>query len=596
MDKLPQEILNHIASYIPANDVGSSVVRPSIACVSRRWQQAVEHFSFRFIRLLPSDIDKFATVFSTSQYHRRRMLRVLRLSIELPPMPSNRPGDANLRRLEHNAFASKALTALFNVLAGWEADSKIAIDFGYDIFATDDHLRFGPESNGPDIYDKDLSYIEFSTVCQLPKLPFIKSIFTAHIHAGGRVHPASLVAITTRVGHLERIDWDYDEPGVYLGLAKEMRREFTRALETHRLPSETGSFGLFMLSRDFEHSERLPDFASPNSHDPFCSALHHFINNSNLEDFEYEGQVDESLFWSYDLSYDATETDDVLWPAMQRLWVRFKLNSPGGKWYFEAEHPDDRTLSGSNESPLSPDDPSWAHKPPSYYGGSEEERAARHAAMEYYASALQARGTSRFRSVPKNEHILPLLSAFARALARMPALKSAHLTTSPCYPGYEDEDCDWTVDYVAPWETVQQNDAANQQSPHVSAPRVFFDTGGWRPSKEVLKLFAEIGRKAHDQDTSIIFVSHQAAEDENEVEGDEVDEDEVEEDEHVNDDEVDYNFFDEAQFAYSVDEEEDFISFSTREELQAFLLRQSSLFDDDEPMGDEANLDDWFFG
>jgi len=154
----------------------------------------------------------------------------------------------------------------------------------------------------------------------------------------------------------------------------------------------------------------------------------------------------------------------------------------------------------------------WDVRPPCYSRdrpawGSEEEQDTwdeeREVAIEYYES-MADRGGVDFRSVPDDEFMLPLLSAFARSIARMPALEEAHLQS--CLASPHKRDVGWMVDYCAPWKPYKWNRQSEHES-DLASPRVIFDVGNeWRPSEEVLDLFREVGSKKYGRDTVLEFV------------------------------------------------------------------------------------------
>ena len=138
MDCLPLEIIATIVSYLPKHTTAQArtaqtaqtaqttqttqLVRPCIACLSRKWQFAVERLVYREVRFKHTELDEFAAIFS--QASRRGLLQTLRFDIVLPSY-----GDADCavyesdqERLANNKVASEAITALFGVLATWGSD------------------------------------------------------------------------------------------------------------------------------------------------------------------------------------------------------------------------------------------------------------------------------------------------------------------------------------------------------------------------------------------------------------------------------------------------------------------------------------------
>jgi hypothetical protein len=125
MDCLPLEIIANIALYLPKwlEDNGSAtdaqLARP--ASLSRKWQFSVEPAVFREIKLKSTELDAFASVFSTSQSHRRRLLKSLVFNIVLPIYSDDDCAmyETDWDRLANSKAASEAVTALFDVLSRW---------------------------------------------------------------------------------------------------------------------------------------------------------------------------------------------------------------------------------------------------------------------------------------------------------------------------------------------------------------------------------------------------------------------------------------------------------------------------------------------
>ncbi|KAL9581718.1 MAG: hypothetical protein Q9203_005785 [Teloschistes exilis] len=91
MDKLPTELITHIASFIESEDVQTFLRRsihekkvsklPPYATISRKWQLAIESCTFRFFDLKSTDLSYFARILTG---HRKRFLSHLRCEIILP--------------------------------------------------------------------------------------------------------------------------------------------------------------------------------------------------------------------------------------------------------------------------------------------------------------------------------------------------------------------------------------------------------------------------------------------------------------------------------------------------------------------------------
>ncbi|KXX74052.1 hypothetical protein MMYC01_209829, partial [Madurella mycetomatis] len=207
--------------------------------------------------------------------------------------------------------------------------------------------------------------------------------------------------------------------------------------------------------------------------------------------------VSPSLFWPY---VEGEEPRGPLWPSLARLTVEFDSASPCGRWYFRAAPGDEHNVPASDE-PLPAD--TAGHMPPGYGSYEDTQRA-----LEYERSmrpvGREGDGTfdslDDFRTTPDDEVMLPLLEAFARAVAQMPSLKTANLTTPLPDPHIE-----WFVSYGAPGTRCGYEEYAEEDGV-LSKPRFFFHVQDWRPSDQVLDLFRRVGRERSQQDAVIAFL------------------------------------------------------------------------------------------
>jgi hypothetical protein len=510
MDRLPLEIIVHIASYLPApprkypTDTTTAsddrLVRPRIASVSRKWQFAVEPFVFRDIRVKSTELDEFASVFSAAQSRRRSLLKELTADIILPMYSAADCAvwESNQDRLVNDKVASEAVASLFSILSGWGSDPAIAIALSIALYSPKDHEpHFNPDD--PLVPRYAYSYIRLSNADKLPVVSCLKYIFWS---AGERVfHPSSIVALAAAAPALEQV-WHVEEPSVFLALTRQLRDDFIQSLEAFRLTPATHEWELSIGSHSYDHCQRLPNLVFPYQHDPLCFAVHQTIGN-HLERLYYEGPVDPSLFWPY---AEGEGPREPFWPSLADLCVRLNPGTASGRWYFRAA-PGCRYNVPASDEPLPAD--TVEHMPPGYGSAEEAEEA-----LAYRESMLLAGARDdddhwnddryEFRVVPDDEVMLPLLEAFARAIAQMPAVKKAHLSAHARFPHRE-----WFVSYVAPGIPRPYDDelvVLGVREPAASQPRVFFHVQDWRPSKHVLDLFRKVGTERHGQDAAIAFL------------------------------------------------------------------------------------------
>ncbi|KAL2166720.1 hypothetical protein VTG60DRAFT_2283 [Thermothelomyces hinnuleus] len=121
---------------------------------------------------------------------------------------------------------------------------------------------------------------------------------------------------------------------------------------------------------------------------------------------------------------------------------------------------------------------------PPGYGSEEDTRAALELDRRMRLAEKEEVLWDYFRIVPDDELVVPLLGAFARAVAQMPALKSACLTASLRRPYTV-----WFVCFDAPGADSGHNHFLDDPDRGTSEPRVFFRVHHWKPPKQVLDLF-----------------------------------------------------------------------------------------------------------
>ncbi|KAK4222017.1 hypothetical protein QBC38DRAFT_520499, partial [Podospora fimiseda] len=394
-------------------------------------------------------------------------------------------------------------------------------------------------NGGDDLLDKryKYSYIRLTNPDKpLPEVPCISEQLDLQADFDNdteeyrrNIHPCSQVALTlTKVPRLRHLVWRYREPSVYFPLRRIMRQELVEYLETLRLGSSISTFEFYVGSRWYVHFHRLPNLVFPHEHDHLSLALHRLIaTGENLRSVTYNSQLDPSFFWPYSTG---DKPSQPFWPKVKELNVHFNYRGPNGKWYLQAkplDYYEDGEYDINNEDydepnvsihdgdvPLPPDEA--GHMPPGYSSVQETLDAVRYerSLSKYKANDGTFNGSHEFRTV---SNILPLLAAFARALAQMPCLEYAELSrdlesSGETKNGEERIYCPgpgyWSVFYCALGRNVYW-DKYMEGGANLSAPRVFFLVEGWRPSKEVLNVFREVGRRHSGQDTVITFLPWQ---------------------------------------------------------------------------------------
>lgn len=358
MERLPQEVVAKIASYLPDRHEGKRI-RPALATLSRSWQHAVEPYTFKSIDITSDDLEYFYQAFS-GEKTRRRWLRDLSLDIVLPRYSDEDCAEYETAedRATNNSIFSQHVSTLLQELSQWPSGSgklNLAIGMyspmdgvhrGSDKFDRDQHeVALG---NRQDIFGERYrySYVRFNAAS-----PFLVPCVTSlYVHPGPRfLGPGSLVALTAAFPNLERINWPYEDPAYFLELRCQQIQELSSAVTSFQPPFTCKTLCINITSPWYPHKERLPNLTSNNS--SFCDVLRVMLGRSKIQSLDYEGPIDPTLFWPQ----GSPEIDHTSsWSSLRSVEVRFGLGSLEGQWFFRGV-PGDRFYDQNSDVPLSQD-------------------------------------------------------------------------------------------------------------------------------------------------------------------------------------------------------------------------------------------------
>ncbi|KAI8168029.1 hypothetical protein K4K49_011248 [Colletotrichum sp. SAR 10_70] len=136
MNRLPQEIINHVAWWLPLpeeihcrNGLPSSPIRPSIASVSEKFRHAVERLTFHELHIKTSELEKFDQILSGAGSYRRRFLTRLNVVVVLPEYGDHKVPtyEFAVDRYANNYAATRGMHQLLYVLSGWESDLRLEL-------------------------------------------------------------------------------------------------------------------------------------------------------------------------------------------------------------------------------------------------------------------------------------------------------------------------------------------------------------------------------------------------------------------------------------------------------------------------------------
>lgn len=504
MKNLPPEVLAIIASFLPDRYEGKSV-RPAIAAVSRAWQHVIEPLTFASLHLTSDHLNGFYSAFIQPAL-RCRLLRKLHLDIVLPRYSDEACGNYETAddRTANDKVVNLHLSALLHMLSQWPADGNLKLIIG--IYSPMDPCHRNEEKRASDRHAVELgtrrdlfderykySYIHLSNTwasvaCVTSLLP----------QSGERcLDPGSLVTLTAAFPRLEKIDWQYQEPGFFLALRRQHLQEFADAVAAFSPPSSCKVLNIIIESPYFPHKERLPSLTTGRV--SFCDALRVMVGKSNIQRISYRGPIDSTLFWPR----RSSETESTgTWKSLAEFNIDFNIASLSGQWFFKGL-PTDQLYNESSDMPLPQGTPGLF--PPGYGGEEDDARAIAFAnSME---APIDGEGCIpdgwSFRQVPRDEAIVPLLEALAHRLTHTPTIRSADLESR-----LESNNGAWLFSYSGPGEISDYNeyiDNADLDSPN-SRSRLFLHTGDWRSSQGLLDMLRGIGKARYREDTICTFL------------------------------------------------------------------------------------------
>ncbi|KAM3065125.1 hypothetical protein ACMFMG_006115 [Clarireedia jacksonii] len=498
MERIPQEVLNNIISFLPDRDEDKRV-RPALAVVSRAWQHAIESLTFRSLSIKSEDLDSG---------RRCTLVRKLQFNVSLPSYSDDDCAkyETEQDRTENSNVANNDISALLKILSQWPSDGNLNLEIG--IYSPMDLNYRGEEKLNKDRYDVDLGYrqdlfnerFKYSYIhlanTKYPSVPCVTSFI---VPQGGRrfMDPQSVVTLTAAFPRLQSINWSYQEPGFFLPLRRRYIRKFANSISSYEIQPTVSSLYIHIYSPEYPHNQRMPNLAGTPGGTSLCDALRVAIGKSNIQKVYYEGPIDPSLFWPDDGSGTSI---DLSWRSVVNLNIQFNLANLSGQWLFKGL-PDDKFYDHSSDLPLPPD--ANGLFPPGY--GSEEDIEAARALEKSMEPPTDDEGFCidgyDFRRVPRDEAMLPMLEALARRLKNMPSLKSAYLETR-----LPQDKGDWFFWYVAPGESCGFEDYMDKPDPNLSRARVFFHTEDWRPGDKLVRMFREVGKECYGEDTIIVFL------------------------------------------------------------------------------------------
>ncbi|KAJ8111289.1 hypothetical protein OPT61_g6082 [Boeremia exigua] len=528
MEKLPQEIIDRISSFLTVSDLRQTLT------VSQQFQHAAERSSGAFesfeLRATDASTQKLFYIFAGRRF---RYLRRIHLRTELPRLqygrkeakarfdPGHRETKADLVKKDLE-FTSQ-ISSMFAALKRLETRAN-ELQLGPGRI----HLSVWAPTRARDSgYCLHWHLISWRIQLLSPeKLPCLDSIYSLAVEgqadmdllnepsvAVSKLNLRIMIELASQLPNLQHLEcriggeeWVPNSESAAVshffhdaeGCRRDSRHNFAEALTKTELPNSMRSISLDFMSparhmEDVDQRGGFPDLVAPATRgDPFSSSLR--VLSYQLRHLELHGILDETIFWPTD-----NATTNPTWPNLESLSVHFYLASPSGAWYFCGPDNDGRDtesyrITSEMYPPLTSTDSDYEWD------------------MEKGDSGLhQWEGVAAsFRVCPIEETLTPFLKAFTKAAQAMTKLRYAMLWTSMTWAADDvSEAYDSSVfDAAAEISTrqdarlawgiafAQAGEEAFSTSPGLSFAedrQIWWKMGGWRPAPDLHREFQQIG-------------------------------------------------------------------------------------------------------
>ena len=535
MNNLPQELVDHISSYLSHKDLKKTLL------LSRKFQFAAEQFSEAFtdFALTLSNASKFI-----STYSGRRSYFLQNVSFATSVFSREDEAEEDCRDTANEVklmdedftfqirFLFTTLKAVETRLNGVHSLVNIHLTIYTPTRAINEE-RYCP-------HVKCISWrVHLLSPSTLPSLTSVRTLTVEtpeQTFCGGepvlslrKPDLRMLLDISSRLPYLGflrcNIGGDEWQTGFrsealrsatrdWEGPRRDSRHDFGKALEnlTVALPylRHAQLDFLYPLNHVEGIDQRLalPNLTKPAIYDPFSTSLR--ILSYQLRTMNLRVVADKTLFLPDDGSIPS-------WPNLESINVMFHMSTSSGSWFFNGL-PGIGATKGFDVTDKSY--PSFKVNAKDY---EEDDETAD-------INWDKERVTVQYRVEPNEETLVPFLTAFATAAALMPLLKQAAIWSplrfSPHTEGfneYEDFDTNqvstlpclgnaelaWGVAYTAPrleaFKTLPGEHLSNNR-------QIWWRVAKWRPSPDLHHIFHCIGRDRHGKGLSEYWVDDYAGE------------------------------------------------------------------------------------
>lgn len=506
MDRLPQEILDLIATFIVRYSGQADLSEwertvksnlPPYSTISHAWKHTIERITFRKITLHSAELYLFNKMFSGD---RRRFMTDLTLYVELPYCDVEAGGffERAAKKRENNQAFHLTITKLFEILKSWEADGLIEgsicltlwglcapFNIGkYDFNQFRQHYhRRRPFKHEPFALRYLHSLIHPPRLDRLPSIQRVSRFtFGAPLDFGDPNHGRNLamLAVVDLVAKFPNLEvWDrilHDNEKRHPAIRVTNRHIFASVLVHRTFPFVKTIDIDFFHQAPFNQRLKPRNLQGDQFHDPLSTALRVTLSQCpDLTSLALRGVFDPSLFWLISEQTPGTPTRNY-WPNLQFLTVTFDVTTPSGHWYFIGRSGTEPGIYAPN---VDDDHGSVSDEVKFYYD------------MHELGCIAGIRPNDNFRTCPNPTHLNPLVVAFANLIKNTTSSSLLHATLTTGPVSVEDPSpFQFEICYYAPNMYAYYGD---QDAVDTSFPRLYLEVGEWVQDQEVLKGLTEAG-------------------------------------------------------------------------------------------------------
>ncbi|RMJ16518.1 hypothetical protein CDV36_003824 [Fusarium kuroshium] len=483
MDTLPQDIIDHIVSYLfarkfkprkPYSYLHHHLSRAQLATVSRRLQTAVERWTFRDIRINSDELEKFIQLLTPA---RRTFLAGLEF---IPILPSYKEAagtraESPAERAANDESYTQAMQSLLETLKTWEEEDPHSVNYLLKLSinlpkSPSDRAWQGVFPQWGSILPKGFciyegrylhSYIDLLRLEQLPEVNRVKHLVMKRPDKKRMYRnfcPKVPFMLASKMPNLESVNFSMDDTEErFHDLRVHNRQEAADSLRRLSLP-RLKSARLDFWHRRYRHEGAVP----PRLHrvgmpDPLSAAICDF--SMNLVDLELSGIFDASLL---------RPLNSVVWPKLQILRIKLEPVTPSGEWYFLESHP-------SNDPMVNRPSSEITHK------NLHEESFSFRRESAYAGQSIAC--ISIFRGRVNEKALAPVIEAYADALSSMPKLRKAKLI---CNLDLKDETLSEPLSFQIAYFAPGEYSKSGRVDVNYNNRQLVTSLLGWVPSPDLM--------------------------------------------------------------------------------------------------------------